>query len=450
VLLVARSLDPTSTGFRPIFEVSHDGRTFVSLDPGPAPDYGPDSFASTLDATHFPSGPLWLRARWGRWAWPVNVHVDRLPIVSCMAEADGLELTVDCSNSSDPDGTIVAYEYRFGEGEPEYGPAPTLKSASAVASHLYNVSGIYTLRVTAYDNLGLWDTWERVLQVSACCKVIDISQPSGCGCEQLYLMTGGMGALGDVRRPVAGGGFERPPLGPDPDYPTVNYEIEALLTPGSDAAQCTEGQDARRTSIIANRAGVVAADKHACSAGRTDLPNCPPGVNAFCHTHTCHGGSMDGQNCDGNAVTPGGQVVTQARLCEIGRGRCASNSDGICAPFPNVAGGPRGNDDFRAHSPGDEGIKMICPGCRSPRWFDRPGHQQKNLAAHYLYFADVLAFARGPAPGKEDDCQCHFRVEVEWFLDAGLAPGNQPGHGGGNSGIRLVHDAETFDCTLIR
>ncbi len=443
VLLLARSSLPPPAAFRPVlFEVSRDGETFVPLEPAPAPDYGPDSFASALDATVFPSGPLWVRARsGGRTAGPVRVSVNELPQVRCAITGRGREVTVDCSESTDPDGTITAYEFLFGGDEPQRRTAPTIKSTDPLASHRYDRPGTFALRVTAYDDLGMWDTWERLLLVPAGKGEIGLREDGGCGCSQLLLVTSGTGALRDLRRPTDGG-FEQPPLGPDPEFASTNFEVDVTLEPGSDQARCTEGQEARGSSS-AN--GVPDPHKHACSAGRP-LPECPPGNDAFCDTRTCRGGTMDGASCDGSVITPGGVRPTpRARLCALAGGDCVSNGDGVCTAYP-FAGAARGNDDYRAHFPGDEAIKLVCPNCRAPRWLDAPGFLTRQAPFDLRFDADFLAFVRGTTG--RPDCQCHFRVTVDWVRDADPAtPGAQPGHRpGGQSGIVLIEDAETVRC----
>jgi hypothetical protein len=445
VLLLARSSLPPPAAFGPVFEVSQDGEIFVPLDPEPAPDYGPDSFASALDATLFPSGPLWVRARsGGQTAGPVRLRVNALPQVRCAVEARGREVIVDCSPSADPDGTITAFEFLFGDDEPEHGPAPTARSADPVVSHRYDRPGTFALRVTAYDDLGMWDTWEQLLLVpEGKGEQITLQEDGGCGCAQLLLFTTDTGALRDPRRPTEDGGFERPPLGPDPEFASTNFEVDVGLEPGSEEARCTEGQEVRGSSSVN---GVPDPDKHACSAGRP-LPDCPPGDNAFCDTRTCRGGTMDGESCEGSVITPGGERPTRrAMLCALAGGDCVGNGDGVCTAYP-FAGAARGNDDYRAHSPGDEAFKLVCPTCRAPRWLDAPGFLTREAPFDLRFDADFIAFVRGTA-GRQD-CQCHFRLTVDWVRDTDPAtPGNQPGHRpGGQSGITLIEDAETVRCS---
>jgi PKD repeat protein len=56
-----------------------------------------------------------------------------------------LEITVDGSNSIDPDGTIVKYEWDFGDGTKAYWIA---------GKHTYTTAGTFNLILTVTDNFG--------------------------------------------------------------------------------------------------------------------------------------------------------------------------------------------------------------------------------------------------------------------------------------------------------
>jgi PKD repeat protein len=61
----------------------------------------------------------------------------------------GSPVTFDGSGSSDPDGTIVSYDWDFGDGNASTKVAP---------NHTYAVAGTYTVSLTVTDNGGLTDT----------------------------------------------------------------------------------------------------------------------------------------------------------------------------------------------------------------------------------------------------------------------------------------------------
>lgn len=74
------------------------------------------------------------------------------PIAKVVATASGVEGTpvaFDASASLDPNGTIVSYDWSFGDGNSGTGATP---------SHTYDFFGEYTARVVLTDNDGLVDT----------------------------------------------------------------------------------------------------------------------------------------------------------------------------------------------------------------------------------------------------------------------------------------------------
>lgn len=61
----------------------------------------------------------------------------------------GLTLTFDSTGSNDPDGSIVAYEWNFGDSTTGTGPNPT---------HTYGAAGTYNVSLTVTDNDGAMDS----------------------------------------------------------------------------------------------------------------------------------------------------------------------------------------------------------------------------------------------------------------------------------------------------
>ncbi len=62
----------------------------------------------------------------------------------------------DGSNSSDPDGTIVAYDWDFGDGNTGSGPTP---------SHTYTTDGTYNVTLTVTDDMGASDSTTRTATI---------------------------------------------------------------------------------------------------------------------------------------------------------------------------------------------------------------------------------------------------------------------------------------------
>lgn len=69
------------------------------------------------------------------------------PVADFSYTTDGLNLTVDGSLSSDPDGTVTNYNWNYGDGNTATGVSP--------AAHSYASSGNYNVILTVVDNQGL-------------------------------------------------------------------------------------------------------------------------------------------------------------------------------------------------------------------------------------------------------------------------------------------------------
>lgn len=80
----------------------------------------------------------------------ITLQADNIaPTAAFTASLFGNVLTVDASGSTDPDGTIVSYEWNFGGGA---------TSTGETAQHSYDTPGIKTVTLTVTDDGGLTDT----------------------------------------------------------------------------------------------------------------------------------------------------------------------------------------------------------------------------------------------------------------------------------------------------
>ena len=77
-------------------------------------------------------------------------------IVGPMTAVAGAVVTFSGSTSSDPDGTIVGYDWNFGDGSP---------GAGASVSHTYT-AGTYTVTLTVMDNAGATNSATQTITVS--------------------------------------------------------------------------------------------------------------------------------------------------------------------------------------------------------------------------------------------------------------------------------------------
>lgn len=83
------------------------------------------------------------------------------PIASLSLSKNGLTVTGDASASTDPDGTIVAYGYAWGDG----GADPA--SASPIGSHTYTQSGTYFVTVYVKDDAGAVTAASQTITVTS-------------------------------------------------------------------------------------------------------------------------------------------------------------------------------------------------------------------------------------------------------------------------------------------
>jgi PKD repeat protein len=72
--------------------------------------------------------------------------------------SEGVAVTFDGSGSSDVDGTIVSYDWDFGDGNTGNGVNPT---------HTYAAAGTYTVSLTVTDDGGATDTASTTATISA-------------------------------------------------------------------------------------------------------------------------------------------------------------------------------------------------------------------------------------------------------------------------------------------
>lgn len=382
-----------------VFETSSDGETFIPLLQAVSPDTGPSTYTSALDSSNFPLGTLYLRARFANenTGPSIAVNVRRPPIPSCnVARLSSLGVSFDCSASSDSNGGIASYYIDFGDGSNATSSTPRI-------NHVYPRFGKYSWSITTTDAVGLSATVYKNLTFLQMVPVVD--DRAECGCKKMTLKTTGNSTLIDPRRPKQGGGFNVAPLGADPAFVSMNFEISAELRGKTDKEKgdpekCTEGQEVKGT-FTTSPPNVPAIQDHkmACSKGRP-LAICR--VNADCNTlGKCAGGLFDKQGC----ATPQ-EIVA----CQLGGGACQINNDGVCTSYP-FAGATRGNDDYTAPSPKDGGMKVHSP-AGNPIWLDFVGasstpHQQ--LPVDFKAESDFIAFVNG-----NKQCTCHFKLTIDW------------------------------------
>ena len=81
------------------------------------------------------------------------------PVAAFTATASDLQVSVDGSASSDPDGSIASYSWNWGDG--------TAAGTGATATHTYTSAGSYTITLTVTDNGGATATRSEAVTVTA-------------------------------------------------------------------------------------------------------------------------------------------------------------------------------------------------------------------------------------------------------------------------------------------
>jgi PKD repeat protein len=84
--------------------------------------------------------------------------VNQAPTASFTVTPTGLQVTVNGSASSDPDGNIVSYSWNFGDGGTDTGATP--------APHTYAAPGPYTITLTVVDDDGAPGVAQQNINVS--------------------------------------------------------------------------------------------------------------------------------------------------------------------------------------------------------------------------------------------------------------------------------------------
>ncbi|KQZ90331.1 hypothetical protein ASD62_14575 [Phycicoccus sp. Root563] len=89
----------------------------------------------------------------------VTVVANQAPTASFTDSESFVDLSVNGSASSDPDGSIASYSWSWGDG--------TANGTGATATHSYAASGTYTVALTVTDDQGATATTSRAVTVTA-------------------------------------------------------------------------------------------------------------------------------------------------------------------------------------------------------------------------------------------------------------------------------------------
>jgi PKD repeat protein len=155
------------------------------------------------------------------------------PIASFLVSCSGLTCSFDGGASSDPDGSITAYAWDFGD---------RTTGSGATVAHTYSVAGTYAVTLTVTDNLGATGSTSKSVSVAQTMHIGDLDRAS---------MNNGGTWTAAVTVAVHGADHQ----------PIANATVSGAWSNGtSGSSSCTTGGDGRCTvtkSGIAKRTSSV-------------------------------------------------------------------------------------------------------------------------------------------------------------------------------------------------
>jgi PKD repeat protein len=126
-------------------QVMHERIRFAAYNANPTGEVDTDGVVMAPDRTYMisatPNGP-----KGSSCSIDDVFRVPLPPVADFTATVDWLAVSVDASASYDPDGTIVSYEWDFGDGAVATG---------MTASHIYSAAGTYLITLNVTDDEGL-------------------------------------------------------------------------------------------------------------------------------------------------------------------------------------------------------------------------------------------------------------------------------------------------------
>jgi PKD repeat protein len=390
VAVVDPAIDPNSIA-SVSFEYSSDGVDWNLITAPPSFRIG--EYLVPWSVRFLPVGGYFLRALLtdasGAVAYSpvVNVELNAQPVASFTATPTSFPLLVhfDAKSSFDTDGSIVFYDWDFGDGSTD--------TSGPVVDHLYSFPGSYGVAMTILDDRGGTTTQHSILAVSAQ-GFLKAKPKNNCGCKRMTVKFDGA----VEGQPVPGEAFdfsldpsvkypagEEKKLGPFPAAGAVvtagspivyRFQLIAELKDMSKPQLCEEGQRFQNTLTVSE----VDQD---WQGTLTNDPRYDPVVSP----------TMDPFNGNKPAAT----------------GKCGANSDKWCDDNVYHGGGTArgaGSDDLQPPQrvKGYEREDRIF-------WLDAPGITNFPRGAIGL---DVSRFTRFDAivsgPNGRDLCRCTWEM----------------------------------------
>ncbi|MEH0110276.1 PKD domain-containing protein [Tersicoccus sp. MR15.9] len=115
-------------------------------------------FNGTLDDVAVYSSVLSAATVGSHYQLGTGTTPNQAPTAAFTSSANNLALSVDGSDSSDPDGSIASYAWDFGDGG---------NATGATANHTYTTAGTYTVKLTVTDNRNATGSVTKQVTVAA-------------------------------------------------------------------------------------------------------------------------------------------------------------------------------------------------------------------------------------------------------------------------------------------
>src|SRR5215218_4381952 len=119
----------------------------IAITPDGATAYVTDVGADAVWTLDLSSGTVGPPTAVGQDPTTAAIAPDRAPTAAFAASVEDHEVTLDASAASDPDGSVVAYAWDFGDGE-------TATGAQPVVRHTYTQPGRFAVTLTVTDDEG--------------------------------------------------------------------------------------------------------------------------------------------------------------------------------------------------------------------------------------------------------------------------------------------------------
>ncbi len=205
------------------------------------------------------------------------------PVANFTSTVDELDVSFNGGTSTDPDGSITAYAWNFGDGTSGTGATP---------QHTYNAPGTYPVTLTVTDNSGGTDSETKNVTVSSNQSPVAAFTSSSTDLTASFNASGSRDPDGSITAYEwdFGDGSSGSGATPQHSYPGPGtYQVELTVTDNAGASDSvTNGV------VIQAPAGPLASDEFgrqvASGWGNADVPNAPWALTGSANSFAVTGG----------------------------------------------------------------------------------------------------------------------------------------------------------------